>query len=360
MRDASPEKGRNATNSASSARVAVTIPTYNRAYLLPGVIRSVLEQSFTDFELFVSDNASTDGTRDIVASFDDPRIQYVLNETNIGVHANLSRGFQLGSAPYLTVLQDDDLMLPDNLKRKVEVLERNPDVGWVHSAFDRILVAPDGSETVKENTNWVGSDADLLQSGRVVLRRLLTQSYWIPYTGSLFRRDVVGGERFDPEDRLADDLGLALRVAHRARTIAFVAEPLVAARFHPYAHSTREGVVEFGDGAYRASLDGLVHITRVKERFLEEYGSEMTDLPAIRAASKRWLQQELLRRAVERAGADRRMPDTLRAVREVARVEPTVLLTSRVARLLVSSAVGSRGRSAARQMIRHARAVRAR
>jgi cellulose synthase/poly-beta-1,6-N-acetylglucosamine synthase-like glycosyltransferase len=340
----------------SSPRVTVTIPTYNRAHLLGGAIQSVLRQSFSDLELFVSDNASTDGTPEVVASFHDSRLHYVRNPTNIGVHANLSRGFGFGTAPYVTVLQDDDVMLPENLCRKVLVLERHPHVDWVHSAFARILVALDGSELVDQDTNWVGSHVDSIEPGAVVMRRLLSESYWIPYTASLFRRGVVWGERFDSADGLADDLGLALRVALRARAVGFVAEPLVATRFHPEAHSTKEGVVEFGSGAYRASFEGFRHIDRVKTRFLEHHAAEILDVAALRSSSRRWLRRELVRQAALHVGPDRRPPATWRALREASSVAPTVMLTTGAARLLASSVAGSRARAAARLLTQGSRA----
>jgi hypothetical protein len=344
----------------ASPSVAVTIPTYNRAHLLAGAIQSVLDQSFADFELFVSDNASTDRTPEVVASFNDSRLRYVRNAANIGVHANLSRGFVLGSARYVTVLQDDDVMLRDNLRRKVEMLERNPDVDWVHSAFERVVVTPDGSERVDHDTNWVASGVDLIEPGGVVLRRLLTESYWIPYTGTLFRRHIVRGERFDPVDELADDLGLALRVALRARAIGFVAQPLVATRFHPEAHSARRGVVEFGSGAYEPSFDGLSHIKRVKGRFLAQHESEIPDVAAIRDSSRRWLQRELVRRAAYHVDEDRPLRASWRSLRGAAGVDPRVLLTPSAARFLASSLLGPRGRAAARRVTQQARLARTR
>lgn len=193
---------------------------------------------------------------------------------------------------------------------------------------------------------------DQIEPGPVVLRRLLTESYWIPFSGTLFRREVVRGERFDPEDELADDVGVALRVASRARAIAFVAEPLVVTRFHPDAYSSRAGAVAFESGSYRSSLDGLRHIKRVKDRFLERHGSEMQDLRAVRTGSDHWLRHELLNRVQERAGEDRRMRVVLQALGRAARVDPTVLLSPRAARLVAYCALGPTGRAAARRLIR--------
>ena len=69
-------------------RVTVFIPTYNRARLLPEAIESVLAQTYDDFRLEVSDNASDDATPEVVASFDDPRLEYVRQPENLGLLGN--------------------------------------------------------------------------------------------------------------------------------------------------------------------------------------------------------------------------------------------------------------------------------
>ena len=68
--------------------VTVYIPTYNRCGMLKGAIESVLAQSFEDFELIISDNASEDDTGAIVSSFNDSRIVYLRNDRNIGFQKN--------------------------------------------------------------------------------------------------------------------------------------------------------------------------------------------------------------------------------------------------------------------------------
>jgi hypothetical protein len=332
-------------------RVTVTIPTYNRAHLLPTVIRSVLDQSISELELFVSDNASTDQTQEVVSSFSDPRLHYLRNETNTGVHANLSRGLQLGTAPFVSVLQDDDLMLPGNLERKVMVLEENSSVGLVHSAFHRIVVNANGEETLRENLNWVHSDVNMIENGPTALRRLLTDRYWIPYSGVLFRRTTAGAERFEQEDELADDVGFMLRVVRRAEAVAYIAEPLVATRFHPGRLSVQQGVVDSGLGGFGATLSGLRHIKRAKKRFLDRYGHEVGDVRGLRAGARRRLRDELIRRILKQTLPGRSPVLTLRLVGQAARLEPTLLVAPETARVVALSVAGSRGRAAARRRV---------
>src|SRR4051794_29148747 len=79
-------------------RVAVAIPTFNRSALLKVTIESVVAQSFANFRLIVSDNASDDDTPDAVRSFGDERIDYVRAEHNIGAPGNFRRVLELAEA----------------------------------------------------------------------------------------------------------------------------------------------------------------------------------------------------------------------------------------------------------------------
>jgi glycosyltransferase involved in cell wall biosynthesis len=99
---------------------SIVIPTYNRSELLQGTVRSVLGQSFRDFEVVVSDNCSEDDTRDVVNGFQDPRVRYVRtpHHTAIGDSWEFARGQARGSL--VMMLSDDDALVRDALARFAE------------------------------------------------------------------------------------------------------------------------------------------------------------------------------------------------------------------------------------------------
>jgi glycosyltransferase domain-containing protein len=109
-------------------KVTVAIPTYNRAHYLKEAIESVLNQTYTDYELLVVDNASTDNTEEVVKSFNDKRIKYIKNETNIGMVNNWNKCIDLAKGEYLIIFHDDDIMKPELLEKEVEILDNNEDV----------------------------------------------------------------------------------------------------------------------------------------------------------------------------------------------------------------------------------------
>ena len=105
--------------------VSVIVPTYNRADWLGNTLRSVLRQTFIDFELIVVDDGSTDDTESVVQSF--PRVQYVRLQENLGVSGARNTGLSRAVGRYICFLDSDDLWC----ERKLEV-----QVGWMESNAD--------------------------------------------------------------------------------------------------------------------------------------------------------------------------------------------------------------------------------
>src|ERR1700733_847645 len=97
------------------ARIAVVIPVYNRGAIVRRAVDSVLGQEFTDFELIVVDDASSDDTADIVAAIDDPRLRLLHQPGRPGGNAARNRGIREATAPLIALLDSDDEYLPAKL-----------------------------------------------------------------------------------------------------------------------------------------------------------------------------------------------------------------------------------------------------
>jgi glycosyltransferase involved in cell wall biosynthesis len=124
----------------TTPRVSVLIPTYNRADYLALAVRSVLSQSFEDFELLILDDASTDHSPQIIQELQqDPRVLYVKHPINVGINANRNSGLARAKGEYVAMLDSDDLWLDDSkLKRQVDVLDGDPACGLV-GTYARVL-----------------------------------------------------------------------------------------------------------------------------------------------------------------------------------------------------------------------------
>ncbi|HYE19895.1 MAG TPA: glycosyltransferase family 2 protein [Tepidisphaeraceae bacterium] len=110
-------------------RLSIGLPVYNGGALLRLAIDSVLAQTFTDFELVICDNASTDGTEALCREYArrDKRVRYVRNPVNIGAAKNFNRTFELSRSPLFKWMSHDDVVLPTMVERCVEALDANPD-----------------------------------------------------------------------------------------------------------------------------------------------------------------------------------------------------------------------------------------
>jgi glycosyltransferase involved in cell wall biosynthesis len=111
-------------------KVSFGMPVYNGAQKIAQALDSVLAQSLADFEVVISDNASTDATSEICRDYErrDPRVRYFRNERNLGVARNYNRVFDLARGEYFKWTPHDDLLAPDFLVRCMDVLERDGSV----------------------------------------------------------------------------------------------------------------------------------------------------------------------------------------------------------------------------------------
>ena len=140
-----PAKTSAATKEAPGApRVAIGVPVFNGEAVLPAALDSLLAQTFQDFEIVISDNASTDATAAICAEYAarDPRIRVVRQERNIGAVPNFNAVFHLGRAPLFKWQACDDVCDPTYLAKAVALLDSRPDAVWCHSRSSHI--GPDG------------------------------------------------------------------------------------------------------------------------------------------------------------------------------------------------------------------------
>jgi hypothetical protein len=131
------------TDAPSGARrpsVSIGVPVYNGEAFVADALASVAAQTFTDYEVVISDNASTDGTQAIceAQARRDPRIRYHRNPTNVGVDRNFDRCLELSTGEYFLILAHDDRLHPQYLERVVAVLEADEEVVFCHSRAFRM------------------------------------------------------------------------------------------------------------------------------------------------------------------------------------------------------------------------------
>lgn len=212
--------------SEMARRVGLFIPVRNGEAYLPQCVESILAQSFTDWELCIQDNRSTDGTPRIARAYlTDPRVSYLLNEEDLGAIGNFNRALERVATEFYAILSHDDFFFhSDALATALEVMDADPKVAVVYS--DLAWVDSEARLIAKKRMPWRGRTA-----GEEVSRASLVAArnhFGVPV---LVRSSLVKGLRYDPAFPLTGDVDFSIACASRGPS-HFLPFPAVAIRFH--------------------------------------------------------------------------------------------------------------------------------
>lgn len=202
-------------------KVSVIVPSYNHARFLRICLDSVIAQTFSDWELILIDDGSSDNCVEIARSYTDPRIQVYQNETNLGTYGTQQRALTMAQGEFVAVLNSDDFWVPGKLEQQVKALEGHPFLrlsyvlGW--KADDKGQV--DTSDDVHE-----GWPKDEVQD---VLPLLLSENR-ILASGVMFRRKTL---RFETKCRYSGDW-VALLEQSRGGVVSCVSQRMNHWRMH--------------------------------------------------------------------------------------------------------------------------------
>ncbi|MET4083349.1 glycosyltransferase involved in cell wall biosynthesis [Pedobacter sp. UYP30] len=130
-------------------QTTILLPTYNCAKYILKTVESVLNQSYSNYELLIIDDGSTDNTEEIVKSISDKRIVYLKNSKNLGIVKTLNKGIKLAKGKYIARMDADDIMLGNRLQEQINFLEVNPEHGMVGSWYQIMDVGGKIRSTLK-------------------------------------------------------------------------------------------------------------------------------------------------------------------------------------------------------------------
>lgn len=208
--------------------VSFVVPCYKLAHLLPQCVQSIIGQSYQNFEILILDNCSPDDTPEVSASFNDPRVKHIRNETNIGHVRNFNKGITLASGKYVWLLSPDDWLRSSNvLKRYVDVMEQNPGVGYV---FCRAMEVRGSKEIGLAGWTDCG-EKDRIWNGRDFMTGLLREGPVVLSAAMVRKEGYDKHGMFSLEMPHANDWYLWFVLALHYQ-VAYFAEPMVFVRIH--------------------------------------------------------------------------------------------------------------------------------
>lgn len=224
------------TEDVQGPAVSVLLPNYNGSEFLQKAVDSVLNQSFTDFELIVVEDGSTDGSAELLASYSDPRIRIIPLEQNEHICVALNTGLAAARGKYIARIDSDDCWLPNKLEKQYRYMEENPDCG---ACFSLVTVV-DEKETIltEEQSPFVSIFREGNRTRYEWLRYLFFSGCHLCHSSAFFRRDIV--EQLGPYRTSLvqiQDYEYWLRIANVSE-LYVIQEPLVR-----YRHRLKGGNV---------------------------------------------------------------------------------------------------------------------
>lgn len=172
------------TPTSDSPQVSIGLPVYNGEEYLEEAIDSILDQTFTDFELIICDNASTDSTESICRSYEeqDSRVCYYRNDRNLGAAKNYNRTLKLADGEYFRWACHDDKLAPRCLEACVDVLDQHPEVSLAYPETQ--MIDAEGEEM--EDPGWLRSLHLVSMPPSERFSRFFDAYVWGGFGGQLF------------------------------------------------------------------------------------------------------------------------------------------------------------------------------
>ena len=261
--------------------VSVIMPTYQGAAFVGETIESVLAQTYEPIELIVVDDASTDGTPDIVAGYADrARIRLERGSERVGPTRRRNEALEVAQGALVAWLDQDDLWLPEKTQREVEIMLERPEVGLVYTGYEAF-----DAET-GETIPW--RDRDSEAEGNVLVP-LFVRGCFVGSLTALFRREVLDRRSLRLREKdfsFGDDyyLWLALSLDWQ---VARIDEVLARYRRHAENESSRLAETNF-------------HLRRVE--LLRDF---LAEFPEARPRLGKWRRRGLAQHYVDAAGFER-------------------------------------------------------
>ncbi len=205
----------------NEVKVTVLMPARNAEKYIAEAIRSVLEQTFTDYEILIINDGSTDGTANIVKQFNDARIR-LIKQSGQGIAIALNKGIQEAKGSYIARFDADDICFPERLQKQVKFLDDNPD--YVLAGGDAEYIAESGEHLFDFRCTG--------HSHEEIMNQLYVYCPFI-HSGVMYRKEAVikaGG--YSPDAHNIEDYLLWVQLVKYGR-YANLPEQLIKVRFNP-------------------------------------------------------------------------------------------------------------------------------
>jgi glycosyltransferase involved in cell wall biosynthesis len=224
--------------------VSFIVASYNYSQYVGRTLTSILDQTMQNFEIIVIDDGSTDGSLEVVKSFQDPRVRLFINETNIGIVSTYNKGLSLARGQYITFLDSDDWIEPQKIEEQLLFFDRYPETAIVGTYVKAVDKNGDRHSNPQFESWWNQPHDFNAIEGWIGQNKLNACSALI--TRSVF--DQIGLR--DPTLSIASDYEFWVRAHSRGYRFGMVSIPLLCYRIHDKNASMKDQQIAFLEQCY--------------------------------------------------------------------------------------------------------------
>ncbi|BAU08668.1 glycosyltransferase family 2 protein [Fischerella sp. NIES-3754] len=262
----------NINSQSQTPLVSIITPTYNRPDYLKQALKSAISQTYQNIEIIVSDNCSPENPQAIVESFNDPRIRFSRNETNLGMLPNTIKAFKMARGKYVAALLDDDLWEEDFLAKLVPPLEANPNL--VLAFCDHYVINADGTidYELTEHCSQLFKRAELSEGIYQPFYKLgLVDQAVASAMAAVIRNDVINWDSIPPEVGGSWDVYLTYLCCRTGMGAYYCPQKLTRYRRHDQTETMQSGRLNYQAKIRKSQADMFCLEIFMQDENLQEF-----------------------------------------------------------------------------------------
>lgn len=264
--------------------ITVLMAVYNGERYLEEAIKSILRQSFGDFEFVIVDDASTDGTSSILKKYAlaDKRIRLIRNESNLGLSRSLNRGLELAKGAYVARMDADDIARPERFATQLAWLKEHPE----------ILILGSAIQMIDENGSKLQSDPPPFTTAEMRWNSFFGRQYVACHPSVMIRRELF--ERFGAYAELATSQDIELwgrLICAEPYPIANLSEVLLDYRVHSDSVSEKQNELQM-------ETSNKVRLDTINRTFGSNYSIDMVNEFRLASSQRKLVKKESIRRYI--------------------------------------------------------------
>ena len=216
-------------------KISVIVTSYNYSNFIEQTINSILAQTYTDFELIIVDDCSTDNSVEIIKNFKDDRIKLIENEQNLGLAKSIAKALKIATGKWIAFCESDDFLEKDCLEKRIQIAEKYPNLGVIFNDIEPFSTTNKIPETIKQNSE----NLKKIKFPTNVFDKIVFYNIVQTFSAAMIKRTDIAKLNLTPPDDRFFDWWLFIQLASDT-DFYYMSEKLTYWRLHENSYITKK------------------------------------------------------------------------------------------------------------------------